>query len=73
MERPFDARVEAGLLHGRGACDMKAGLAAQIWALIGLKRAGLALAGDLALSAVIAEEDGTSLGSLDIVLGEIDR
>jgi acetylornithine deacetylase/succinyl-diaminopimelate desuccinylase-like protein len=67
MERPFDARVEAGLLHGRGACDMKAGLAAQIWALIGLKRAGLALAGDLALSAVIAEEDGTSLGSLDIV------
>jgi acetylornithine deacetylase/succinyl-diaminopimelate desuccinylase-like protein len=67
MDRPFDPRIEAGILHGRGACDMKSGLAAQLHALIALKRSGVALAGDVVITAVIAEEDGTSLGSLDIV------
>jgi succinyl-diaminopimelate desuccinylase len=46
---------------------MKAGLAAQISALVSLKRAGVDLNGDLIFTGVIAEEDGTSLGSLDVV------
>lgn len=46
---------------------MKGGLAAQLHAMIALKRSGLRLSGDLLFTGVIAEEDGTSLGSLDII------
>jgi acetylornithine deacetylase/succinyl-diaminopimelate desuccinylase-like protein len=67
MENAFSPRVTDGILSGRGACDMKAGLAAQICALVSLKRASVKLDGDLIFTGVIAEEDGTSLGSLDIV------
>jgi acetylornithine deacetylase/succinyl-diaminopimelate desuccinylase family protein len=67
MPRPFDPHIVDGKLYARGACDMKAGLAAQLYAMIGLKRAGMQLAGDLIFTGVIAEEDGTSLGTLDVI------
>jgi succinyl-diaminopimelate desuccinylase len=67
MEFPFNPQIISGILYGRGACDMKAGLAAQICALVSLKRAGVDLDGDLIFTGVIAEEDGTSLGSLDVL------
>jgi acetylornithine deacetylase/succinyl-diaminopimelate desuccinylase len=67
MPHPFEPRVIDGKLFARGACDMKAGLAAQLYAMIGLKRAGVRLTGDLIFTGVIAEEDSTSLGTLDIV------
>jgi acetylornithine deacetylase/succinyl-diaminopimelate desuccinylase len=67
MPEPFRPHVVDGKLYARGACDMKAGLAAQAYAMIGLKRAGVRLAGDLVFTGVIAEEDSTSLGSLAIV------
>ena len=67
MPKPFEPRIEGGMLFGRGACDMKGGLAAQLCAVIGLKRAGVRLGGDLIFAGVIAEEDGSNLGSLDVV------
>jgi acetylornithine deacetylase/succinyl-diaminopimelate desuccinylase len=67
MPRPFEPHVVDGKLFARGACDMKAGVAAQLYAMIGLKRSGIPLAGDLIFTGVIAEEDSTSLGSLDII------
>jgi acetylornithine deacetylase/succinyl-diaminopimelate desuccinylase len=67
MDRPFEPRIEDGVLYGRGACDMKGGLSAQLCAVISLKRAGAKFAGDIIFSGVIAEEDGTSLGSLHLV------
>lgn len=67
MKRPFEPHVVDGKLFARGACDMKAGVAAQLYAMLGLKRAGVPLAGDLIFTGVIAEEDGTSLGSLDVI------
>src|SRR5579863_7399540 len=42
MENPFSARVEAGRLYGRGAQDMKGGIAAALLA-------GASLAGDTRL------------------------
>jgi succinyl-diaminopimelate desuccinylase len=67
MQKPFEPRVVDGKLFGRGACDMKGGLAAQLYAMIALKRSGLRLEGEVLFTGVIAEEDGTSLGSLDVI------
>jgi acetylornithine deacetylase len=55
---PFSGRVIAGELHGRGACDMKAGLVAAIAAVSAVRRSGAPLRGDLLLACVAGEEDG---------------
>ena len=49
---PFSGRVDGGLLHGRGACDMKAGLVAARWAVRALRRSGVPLRGDVLLATV---------------------
>ncbi len=55
---PFSGRVVDGELHGRGACDMKAGLVAALAAVAAVRRAGAPLRGDLLLACVAGEEDG---------------
>lgn len=55
---PFRATVTQGRVLGRGTCDMKAGVAANIAAVRAVRRAGLALERPLALHFVIGEEDG---------------
>lgn len=55
---PFRPTVRGGLLHGRGACDMKGGLAAAIHALEAIRAAGVEPAGTVAVASVAAEEDG---------------
>ena len=55
---PFAGQVRGGALCGRGACDMKAGLAAAWWAVRALRRSGVPLRGDVLLSSVQGEEDG---------------
>ncbi|GII55336.1 acetylornithine deacetylase [Planotetraspora thailandica] len=55
---PFGARVSGTTLHGRGACDMKAGLAANIAVVRAIRRSGVRLARPLALHCVVSEEDG---------------
>jgi len=55
---PFSGRVVAGELHGRGSCDMKAGLVAAIAAVSAVRRSGAPLRGDLLLACVAGEEDG---------------
>ncbi|MEU4573881.1 ArgE/DapE family deacylase [Nonomuraea sp. ATR24] len=55
---PFAARISGDVLHGRGACDMKAGLAANLAAVRAVHRAGIALERPLAVHCVVSEEDG---------------
>lgn len=55
---PFTLRVIDGLAHGRGACDMKGGLAAILGAVSALARAGVPLRRPLAVHTVSGEEDG---------------
>ncbi len=55
---PFSAEIRDGALHGRGACDMKAGVAANLAVVRTLRAAGVRLERPLAVHSVIGEEDG---------------
>lgn len=55
---PFSGTVRQGRLMGRGACDMKGGLAASLLAVRALRRSGVPLRGDLLMACVQGEEDG---------------
>ena len=55
---PWSAHIHAGRLYGRGACDMKAGLAIAISAAAALKKSGQPLRGRLIVQSVVGEEDG---------------
>ncbi len=63
---PFDARIKEGKIYGRGALDMKAGVAAQISAIQTLIESGSKLKGDVIL-ALVADEEYASIGTEAIV------
>lgn len=53
---PYLPEVKDGWLYGRGSGDMKAGVAAMVYALAAVDRAGMGLAAPVTLEAVIEEE-----------------
>ncbi|HLI87474.1 MAG TPA: ArgE/DapE family deacylase [Ktedonobacteraceae bacterium] len=53
---PFGAQIRDGRIFGRGVSDMKGGLAAQIYAVEAVRRAGLRLRGTVEQSGVVDEE-----------------
>jgi len=55
---PFAAVVKDGRVYGRGACDMKGGLAASIVAVEALIDSGLDLPGAIEISGTVDEESG---------------
>jgi acetylornithine deacetylase len=55
---PFQPRIADGLLYGRGACDMKAGVVAGLAAMRALVEAEVELGGEAILLTVPGEEDG---------------
>jgi acetylornithine deacetylase len=60
---PFAAVLEKGRIYGRGACDMKAGIAAMITALRCIREAGVRLRGEVTLQ-VVPDEEQSSMGTL---------
>tara|TARA_R110002020_G_scaffold86758_1_gene214186 strand:+ start:907 stop:2199 length:1293 start_codon:yes stop_codon:yes gene_type:complete len=60
---PYAPRIDGGWMYGRGAGDMKAGLASNLFALDALRHISLAPAGDVFLQSVV-EEECTGNGAL---------
>lgn len=63
---PFGAEIRDGFLYGRGACDMKAGLAAQVAVAHDLLATDARLRGDLVLHFAVGEECGEP-GTLSLI------
>ena len=53
---PFDPIVKDGRIHGRGSCDMKAGLAAYLEVIRQLQGTVIPLLGDVIIAGVVDEE-----------------
>lgn len=64
---PWSGSVRRDVVHGRGACDMKAGAVANLGVARALVTSGVTLERPFALHAVVSEEDG-GLGSFATML-----
>jgi acetylornithine deacetylase/succinyl-diaminopimelate desuccinylase-like protein len=64
---PFEARLEDGYVWGRGALDMKAGVAMLVHAFLRARRENVPLPGDLVLLVLSDEEGGGDLGARYLV------
>ncbi len=60
---PWRAEVRDGLLYGRGACDMKGGVGAMVFAAETIAALGIGLAGDLIVN-TNTDEESSGAGSL---------
>lgn len=63
---PFGGQLDKGRIWGRGAVDMKGGVAACISAARAIRKAGIELEGRLSVHTVVDEEAG-GFGAIDVV------
>jgi acetylornithine deacetylase len=66
---PLAGEVRGGMLYGRGACDMKGGVACIISAAEALAAVGASLAGDLLVNTVTDEESAGAGGLASVAHG----
>ena len=59
---PFGGLVRDGRIYGRGASDMKSGIAAAVFAVEAMRRAGVRLRGGVDVSGTVDEESGGFAG-----------
>jgi len=64
---PFEGRIADGFVWGRGALDMKGGLAMMLSAVLRVAEAGSVPAGDIVFAAVSDEEAGGQAGARFLV------
>jgi succinyl-diaminopimelate desuccinylase len=71
---PFGGLVRDGSIYGRGVCDMKAGIAAAVFAAEAIDRAGVRLPGTIEISGTVDEESGGFAGVAHLAeIGRIAR
>ena len=71
---PFAGVVRDGRVFGRGACDMKGGIAAAVGAAAAIDRAGVPLPGTIEISGTVDEESGGFAGVARLIeTGRIAR
>jgi acetylornithine deacetylase len=63
---PFEADVREGRVYGRGAVDMKGGIASAIVALEALAATGVRLAGDVIFE-VVPDEETCAMGTVAVI------
>jgi acetylornithine deacetylase/succinyl-diaminopimelate desuccinylase-like protein len=69
---PFSGNINNGLVWGRGALDMKSGIAMMVCAFLQVKAQGLDLPGDLILTIVSDEEADGEYGAKYLVKNHAD-
>ena len=67
QQPPFGGDLVDGYIWGRGALDMKSGIAMMLYAMVRAKADGMTPAGDIVLALVCDEEAGGDLGARYLV------
>ena len=65
-DSPWSGAIRGGKLYGRGSCDMKAGVTANVFAIQTLQAIGFHPAADVLIESVIGEESG-GVGTLTTI------
>jgi len=68
---PFGGQVQAGKIYGRGATDMKSGVASMIAAMVEIKRSAVYFNGEIVFMGVADEETGSEWGTQYLLKNKI--